>query len=115
MDPGRSKLRLTDLSLNLTGAKNTVSAASRWRFHEQEPCPTFHCNQQHIIAGISNILEKAARNDVTGFDRQTLVQMPFQKFQWQAAEPEKLREGYDGVLAQLVDLHASYNKGQCNW
>jgi hypothetical protein len=47
---------------------------------------------------MSNILEKAARNDVTGFDRQTLVQMPFQKFQWQAAELKKLREEYDGVL-----------------
>jgi hypothetical protein len=115
MDPGRSKLRLTDLSLNLTGAENKVSAASRWRIQEQEPCPTFLCTQQHIIAGISNILEKAARNDVTGFDRQTLVQMPFQKFQWQAAEPEILREGYDGVLAQLVHLLDSYNKGQCNW
>jgi hypothetical protein len=98
MDPGCSKLRLTDSSLNLTGTENTVSAASRWRIEEQEPCPTFLCNQQHIIAGMSNILEKAARNDVTGFDRQTLVQMPFQKFQWQAAELKKLREEYDGVL-----------------
>jgi len=105
MDPGRSKLRLTDLSLNLTGTKNKVSAASRLRIQEQEPCPTFLCNQQHIIAGISNILEKAARNDFTGLDRQTLVQMPFQKSQWQTAEPEKLREGYDGVLVQLVHLH----------
>jgi hypothetical protein len=115
MDPGHSKLRLTDLSLNLTGAKNKVSAASRWSIQEQEPYPTFLCNQQHIIAGMSNILEKTACNDVTGFDRQTLVQMLFQKFQWQATEREKLREGYDGVLAQLVHLHESYNKGQCNW
>jgi hypothetical protein len=45
MEPGRSKLRLTNLSLNLTGTENMVTAASRCRIQEQEPCPTFLCNQ----------------------------------------------------------------------